>query len=46
MSSMEEEFLHIFIIEQNYKSPSKGAESDTTFHKAILCFSEKEEKAK
>lgn len=44
---MEEEFLNIFLKEQKYKSPSKGAECDTTFYKAIFfCFSEKEEKGK
>lgn len=44
---MEEEFLNIFLMEQKYKSPSKGAECDTTFYKAIFfCFSEKEEKGK
>lgn len=44
---MEEKFLKIFLIKQKYKIPSKGAERDAAFHKAIFfCFSEKEEKGK
>lgn len=44
MKQVEEEFLNTFLIEQKYKSPSKGAALILPCTKQSFCFTKKEEK--